>query len=75
MKVYFDNAASTPLYSEVIDCMNNAMLNIFGNPSAIHSKGREAKVLIEKARNIIANIIGAKPSEIIFTSEIGRAHV
>lgn len=68
MKVYFDNAASTPLYPEVIDCINNAMLHVFGNPSSIHSKGREAKVLIEKARNVIANIIGANPSEIIFTS-------
>lgn len=68
MNVYFDNAASTPLYPDVIDCMSTAMINVYGNPSAIHSKGREAKVLIEESRNIIAKNIGAKPSEIIFTS-------
>lgn len=66
-KIYFDNAASTPLRSEVIEKMQES-LAYFGNPSSTHSFGRSAKALIEKARKNIAKELGATPSEIIFTS-------
>ncbi len=68
MKVYFDNAATTQLYPEVIDEMTLALKNNFGNPSSIHSYGRESKVLIEDARSRIANYLNVSPSEIFFTS-------
>ncbi len=66
-KVYFDHNATTPIAPEVWQAMGEATAN-FGNPSSIHSFGREAKVALESARERIANFIGARPSEIIFTS-------
>jgi cysteine desulfurase len=68
MKVYLDNAATTPMIKEVIDVMTNVMMNDFGNPSSIHSFGRNAKVVIENARRTIGKLINAEPKEIIFTS-------
>jgi len=66
--IYFDNAASTPLFPEVVEEINNTMSHAFGNPSSIHSFGRTAKVVLEEARNIISELIHASPSEIVFTS-------
>jgi len=68
MKVYFDNAATTPLDPEVFEAMKPMLLQYFGNPSSIHAHGREVRTAIEKARKTIANLIGASPSEIFFTS-------
>jgi len=68
MKVYLDNAATTQLYPEVIDEITDVLKNNFGNPSSVHSSGRESKVLIEDARNRIADYLNVSPSEIFFTS-------
>ena len=68
MKVYLDNAATTPMAPEVIDEMSRVMKDVYGNPSSIHSWGREAKGIIEVARRKIAKILNAEPKEIIFTS-------
>lgn len=68
MQVYLDNAATTPLDSEVITEMNEFMNGFYGNPSSTHSKGRQARVELEKARKKIGSLIGAKEKEIIFTS-------
>jgi len=68
LKVYLDNAATTQLDEDVIDYMHQLMLNNFGNPSSIHASGREAKVLVEQARNKIASILKVSPAEIFFTS-------
>ncbi|MBN4082090.1 cysteine desulfurase [bacterium AH-315-B15] len=68
MKVYLDNAATTPMASEVIDEMAAVMKEHFGNPSSIHSFGRTAKGVIEVARRKIAAMINAEPKELIFTS-------
>ena len=67
MQVYFDNAATTPLIPQVKDEIIS-MLDIFGNPSSIHQKGREAKIKIESSRKKIAQLLHVSPSEIIFTS-------
>ena len=66
-KVYFDNAATTPMRPEVKEAMIASFAS-FGNPSSIHSFGRASKVLIEKARKNIAKELGVTASEIIFTS-------
>jgi cysteine desulfurase len=66
-KLYLDNAATTPLASEVIKELNSK-IRVYGNPSSRHALGREAKIEIEKAREKIAKFINAKPEEIIFTS-------
>jgi len=67
-RVYLDNAATTPLDKEVLDAMLPYMSNHFGNPSSIHSHGREVRSAIEKARKQIAAFLNASPSEIFFTS-------
>ena len=67
MKVYLDNAATTPLRDEVINSMFSVIKN-YGNPSSAHSYGRSAKILVEDSRKIIAENLNVKPNEIIFTS-------
>ena len=54
MKVYFDNAATTPIHPEVVKVMADMMLHNYGNPSSIHAQGREVKTLIEDARRTVA---------------------
>ena len=68
MKVYLDNAATTRLDEEVFDAMLPFLKETFGNPSSIHSHGREARAAIEKARRILAARLNASPAEIFFTS-------
>jgi len=68
MKIYFDNAATTPMSIEVIEVMYNAMKNNFGNPSSIHSFGRQARSAIETARKQVAKQLNVSPAEIVFTS-------
>ncbi|MEL0456081.1 cysteine desulfurase family protein [Flavobacteriaceae bacterium SZ-1-7] len=66
--VYFDNAATTPIRSEVIDAMTKVMQSHFGNPSSSHSFGRGSKALVEKSRKAIASHFNVSAGEIIFTS-------
>ena len=68
MKVYFDNAATTPMAKEVIDEIKPYLHTYFGNPSSTHSFGRKTRNAIEISRKKIANFIGAENNEIIFTS-------
>ena len=68
MKVYLDNAATTPLDKEVLDAMLPVMENQFGNPSSIHAFGRQTRALIENSRKTVAKLLNASPSEIFFTS-------
>jgi cysteine desulfurase len=68
MRVYLDNAATTPLDPEVMKEMYKVMETTYGNPSSIHAHGREARTVIEKARKTIANLLGTSPAEIFFTS-------
>ncbi len=68
MRVYLDNAATTPVAKEVIEVMNEVLHNTFGNPSSTHYAGRQAKAILENSRRLIAGKINCKPSEIIFTS-------
>lgn len=68
MHVYLDNAATTPLDIEVFETMAPYMLEHFGNPSSIHTHGRQVRSAIEKARKTIAQLINASPAEIFFTS-------
>jgi cysteine desulfurase len=67
-RIYLDNAATTPLDKEVFEAMVPYMLEYFGNPSSIHTHGRQTRAAIEKARKKIAELLNAAPSEIFFTS-------
>ena len=67
-KIYLDHNATTPVFPEVLDVMLPFYKDKFGNPSSVHSEGRVARVSLDVAREQVAEIIGAKPVEIIFTS-------
>lgn len=68
MKIYLDNAATTPLDNEVFEAMKPYMLEDYGNPSSIHSHGRKVRAAIESSRKKIAELLNCTPGEIIFTS-------
>lgn len=68
MKVYFDNAATTALDPEVFEAMKPYMLEHYGNPSSIHSHGRQVRTAIEMARKKVAELLSVAPAEIFFTS-------
>ena len=65
--IYFDNAATTRVRDEVFEAMAPFLKDAYGNPSSVYKLGREAKSAIEKAREQVADAIGAKPAEIFFT--------
>ena len=67
-RIYFDNAATTPIDPEVLNVMLPYLTEHFGNPSSIYSYGRENRIAIERARKSVAKILQAHPSEIFFTS-------
>ena len=68
MRIYLDNAATTPLLPEVIETMTEVLTNTYGNPSSLHAEGRNARAIIEEARKVVAKAIGASIGEIFFTS-------
>ncbi len=66
--IYFDYAATTPADQEVAALMMDVMVRSFGNPSSVHGFGREALAIVAKARRQLAELIGARPQEIVYTS-------
>lgn len=68
MRVYLDNAATTQLDPKVMEAMLPYLQQFYGNPSSIHSFGRETRAAIEKSRKLIANLFKVSPGEIFFTS-------
>ena len=67
-RVFLDNAATTPMAPQIIDLISEMMKTHFANPSSIHSYGRESKIVVEKSRKTIANILNTSPGSIFFTS-------
>ncbi len=67
-KVYLDHSATTPVRAEVLSVMLPFFAQAFGNASSVHRWGREARVGVETAREKVAYLLGAEPSEIVFTS-------
>lgn len=68
MRIFFDNAATTPIDDRVIEVMVDALRHTNGNPSSIHQEGRTARAAIEQARRQIARTLNASIGEIFFTS-------
>ena len=68
MRIYLDNAATTPILPEVVETMTQVLTHTYGNPSSLHAEGRNARATIEEARKTVANAIGASIGEIFFTS-------
>ena len=67
-RIYLDHNATTPVAPPVADAMTNALRTVFGNPSSVHAYGQEAKTALDEARSAVARLIGAEPTEIVFTS-------
>jgi cysteine desulfurase len=67
-RIFLDHAATTPTRPEVVNAMLPYFADSFGNPSSIYSQGQEAKGAVEEARTKVAELIGARSEEIIFTS-------
>jgi cysteine desulfurase len=68
MRVYFDYNATAPPAPEVVETMARVSRDVFGNPSSVHHFGQRAKAVVDEARSSVAALIGADPSEIVFTS-------
>ena len=68
MNVYLDNAATTKPCKAAIDALTSSAEEFYANPSSLYSIGQEAKDRLEQARAELAEMLGAKPQEIIFTS-------
>lgn len=67
-RIYADHAATTPIDQRVIDKMVAVMAHQYGNPSSVHSFGREARRLLDESRMVLAQSVGATEKEIVFTS-------
>src|SRR5688572_19753486 len=67
-RVYLDNSATTPIAPEVLEAMLPFLSDKFGNASSIHFFGQEARAAVDKARHQVAELINARPNEIVFTS-------
>ena len=66
-RIYLDHNATTPPSTPVVDRMSAVLREEFGNPSSVHHFGQRAKALLDEARTQVANLLGADPSEIVFT--------
>ena len=66
-RIYFDHAATTPLDPRVAEAMRPFLAEDYGNPSSLHAPGRKAREAVEQARAQVAELLGADPSEMVFT--------
>lgn len=67
-RIYLDHSATTPVDPQVAEVVKKYMVEWFGNPSSLHSFGREAKEAVENARDQVSNLINCSPDEVYFTS-------
>ena len=68
MRIYFDHNATTPVDPSAADAMMRVLREEYGNPSSVHRLGQQAKSLLDEARTAVSALIGAEPSELVFTS-------
>ncbi len=68
MRIYFDHNATTPVDASVVAVMGRVLAEDFGNASSVHHFGQRAKAILDDSRSSVAALIGAEPSEIVFTS-------
>ena len=67
-RIYLDNAATTAVSQPVMEAMLPYYMQVYGNPSSIHSTGRDAKKAVERARRQVAAALGCSAQEIYFTA-------
>ena len=68
MRIYFDHNATTPVDPAVVEAVTRVLTDSFGNASSVHHFGQQAKAVVDEARTAVAALIGAEPSEVVFTS-------
>ena len=68
MRIYLDHNATTPVDPAAADAMMRALCDLFGNASSVHYYGQQAKAALDTARSAVGALVGAEPSEIVFTS-------
>ena len=68
MRIYFDHNATTPVDPAVVETLARTTAEEFGNASSVHHFGQRAKAVLDEARSAVADLIGAEPSELVFTS-------
>jgi cysteine desulfurase len=68
MRIYFDHNATTPVDPSAADAMMRVLRDDYGNASSVHRLGQQAKSIMDEARTSVSNLIGAEPSELVFTS-------
>ncbi|MEN3314180.1 MAG: cysteine desulfurase [Acidimicrobiaceae bacterium] len=68
MIAYLDHAATTPMHPEAVEAMLPFLFHRFGNPSGSHAVAREARKAVDEARDVVAECLGARPGEIVFTA-------
>lgn len=74
MRIYLDHNATTPLRPEVAEAMARALRDLYGNPSSVHAEGARARAAVEQAREQVAALVAAQPSEVVFTSGATEAN-
>ncbi|HCB64176.1 MAG TPA: hypothetical protein DEP20_02255 [Fusobacteria bacterium] len=74
MKIYLDNASSTPMDNDVVEHMTKISTEIYANPSSVHSLGQKAKAILEDSREKIANLLGCSRENVIFTGSASEAN-
>src|SRR5262245_33755169 len=67
-EVYLDNNATMPPLPAVVEAVRRALVDVWGNPSSVHGCGERARHLMDDAREKLAALVGARPTEIVFTS-------
>ena len=66
-RYYFDHNATTPVRPKVAEAMLPYLTDLYGNPSSVHTFGREARLALDESRETVARFLGAEPEEIVFT--------
>lgn len=66
-RIYMDHSATTPVDPRVVEAMRPYWSDVFGNTSSVHAWGQEAAAALERARETVAQVLGCRPSEIVFT--------
>ena len=74
MRIYLDHNATTPVHGEVVDAMLEVLRHHHGNPSSTHAEGAAARRLLDRARDQVARLLGARPDEVIFTGSATEAN-
>ena len=67
-RIYLDHSATTPVDARVAAAMARSLTETYGNPSSVHAFGQQARAAVDRARREVANLIDARPNEIVFTS-------